>query len=154
MTTFDPSIMRIVQDSDRDPFEFLDYLWYADRGPEEALVYSKLIWPDLIEVDGFVFLSEYYHKEYFDEVLANYGPGSLEETINTVYLDNVVGAGPIDYADQVWEALGGVLCETWKQRALSQFPQMLFETEFAWYSDDGDPGVKLYQPKLKRTRQG
>ena len=149
MTTFDPSIMRIVQDSDRDPFEFLDYLWHADRGPEDALVYSKLIWPDLIEVDGYVFLKEYYHKEYFDEVLANYGPGSLEETINTVYLDLVVGAGPIDYTVEVWEALGRVLCETWKQRALSQFPHKSFKTEFAWYSDDGDPGVKLYQPNLK-----
>lgn len=148
MVSFDPKILKLYRDSKDDLVETTDYLYFDDKGPELALIYSKLFWPDLIEVDGFVFLSEHYVKENYDELLVVYGPGYVERIINACYLQYAVGTGEFDYSDEIWELLGQTLCETWKQRATSLFPQKSFKTEFAWYSNEvGDPGVTLYQPK-------
>ena len=131
----------------------MDFLYFDDRGPELALMYSKLFWPDLIEVDGFVLLATNYDREYFDEVITNYGAKHVEGHINLCYLQYMVGTGEHDCEDEIWEFLGKTLCETWKQRAQYLFPQKSFVTEFAWYSDDiGDPGVTLYQTKYLSTK--
>lgn len=150
MASFDPGILKIVQAFKAERFSFLDYIYSISKGPEEALIYSKLFWPDLIEVDGYVLLSENYDREYFDKVLSAYGQGKVEETINTTYLYSLVG-GKGEYENSVWEALGKILCETWQQRAQSAFPKKRFTTEFSWYSDSDDPGLTLYQPDIRTT---
>lgn len=153
MVSFDPRILKLFQDSKDDLVDTTDYLYFDDKGPELALIYSKLFWPDLIEVDGFVFLSEQYSKENYDELLAVYGPGSVERVVNACYLQYAVGTGEHVYSDEIWELLGQTLCETWKQRAQLLFPQKSFTTAFNWYSEEiGDPGVTLYQPKYLSTR--
>jgi len=144
MASFEPSILKIVQDSKTEDFSFLDCIYSASRGPEEALLYSKLFWPDMVDVDGHVFLAENYNRDYFDKVVSEYGVSKAEETINTTYLYNLVG-GKDEFENEVWEALGNVLCETWKHRAQYLFPERSFAVEFAWYSDHDDPGVTLYQ---------
>ena len=117
-------------------------------------MYSKLFWPELIEVDGFVLLAMNYDREYFDEVITNYGAENVEGHINLSYLQYLVGVGEYDCDDEIWELLGQTLCETWKQRAQYLFPQKSFVTEFAWYSDDiGDPGVTLYQTKYSSNEK-
>lgn len=144
MKNFESGILKIVRDSKSEQFSFFDYIYSASKGPEEALLYSKLFWPDLVDVNGYVFLSENYDRDYFDEVVSEYGESKVEETINTTYLYNLVG-GKTEYENEVWEALGNVLCETWRQRAQYLFPERSFAVEFSWYSDHDDPGVTLYQ---------
>ena len=115
-----------------------------NKGPEEALIYSKLFWPDLIEVDGFVFLAENYDREYYDQVVRDYGASQVEETINTTYLYNLVG-GKGEYDTAVWEALGNTLCSIWKSRVRRQFPDKKVVVLFSWYTEIDDPGITLYQ---------
>lgn len=153
MLSFDPNILKLYRDSKNDLDDVTDYLYFDDKGPELALTYSKLFWPDLIEVEGLVLLSMNYTREYFDEVLTNYGAENVEGHINLCYLQYLIGTGEYDCDDEIWELLGETLCETWKQRAQYLFPEKSFVTEFAWYSDDiGDPGVTLYQPKCQSKK--
>lgn len=154
MLSFDPNILKLFRVSKNDLVDTTDYLYFDDKGPELALMYSKLFWPELIEVDGFVLLAMNYDREYFDEVITNYGAENVEGHINLSYLQYLVGVGEYDCDDEIWELLGQTLCETWKQRAQYLFPQKSFVTEFAWYSDDiGDPGVTLYQTKYSSNEK-
>ena len=146
MLSFDPNILKLFRDSKNDLVDTTDYLYFDDKGPELALMYSKLFWPDLIEVDGFVFISEKYERKNYEKIITDSRVKNVERFINTWYLQYAVGTGEYDCDDEIWELLGQTLCDTWKQRAQYLFPQKSFVTEFAWYSDDiGDPGVTLYQ---------
>lgn len=153
MTNFDPHILKLFRDSKDDLVDTTDYLHFDDRGPELALIYSKLFWPDLIEVDGFVFISEKYERRNYELIITDARVNNVESYVNTFYLFDAVGTGEYDCEDEIWELLGHTLCETWKQRAQHLFPEKSFVTEFAWYSDDiGDPGVTLYQPKCQSKK--
>lgn len=40
-----------------------------------------------------------------------------------------------------------MMCQSWSARATSLFPDRAFCTHFAWYSEEGDPGVVIHQSK-------
>lgn len=146
MKNFNPKILQNINIANKDgsTFSFFDYLHNLSEGPEKALVYSKLFWPDLVQIDDFILLSEHYDRKYFDQVLSDYGPTAVETTINTSYLYDFV-KGKCEYSDEVWEALGLLLCETWKMKASFLYPDRAFTTEFSWYSEKDDPGITLFQ---------
>lgn len=131
-----------------DQIDLWDILAHQNYEIELALLYGSAFWPDLIEVDGYVLLAENYDESAFRRLLITVGPQEIEKTINTTYLWQVFGRGEAE--DAVWERLGAVLCQSWKCRAESAFPDRRFYTEFAWYSDVGDPGITLYSA----TREG
>ncbi len=144
MKEFNSYTLKTIKFPNTERHSFLDYIHSINKGPEEALAYFKLFWPDLIEVDGYVFLLDNYNQEYFDKTLSEYGHNKVEKTINTTYLYYLVG-GEADYEYEVWEVLGEMLCETWQRRASSLFPEKNIIVEFTWYSDYDDPGLTLYQ---------
>lgn len=116
----------------------------SERQPIEiALLYGKVFWPDLVEVDGFVLLTAQYDEDYYHRVLADLGRDKLEATINTTYLRTVFGDR--DAHEAVWETLGCLLSHSWKACAETKFPGRKFHSEFSWYSDIGDPGITLFQ---------
>lgn len=128
-----------------DDCSFWDFLRDRSGGPELALIYSSVFWPELIEVEGFVFLKENYDAAYFARVAAECGRENVEATINTTYLQDVFGVGEEWPDNSVWTALGELLRDSWKARAEALFPDREFATKFAWYSEGGDPGVTFYQ---------
>ena len=151
MAAIDPRILHIAE-SVPGGFSFWNFLYHRREGAEVALAYARVFWPELVMVEGFVFLSENYDREYFDRVVSDYGGIQVEATINTTYLDELFGAGPIDADESVWCELGNVVGQCWKARAQSLFPSMRFATTFQWYSDDGDPGVTLFQERYAVDR--
>jgi hypothetical protein len=76
------SLRRIYTDLDTQNFDVLDFV-AAFGSPLQALMYSRLFWPEFVEIDGMVFLKE--SMEYEDdrrrlaEALEHYG-GNLTRT--------------------------------------------------------------------------
>ena len=126
-----------------------DRLYSQSIGPAKGVLVGKVVWPDLVEVEGFVLLSEHYDPAYFERIRREMGAENVEQTINLAYLPNLVG--PVDAPDAEWEMLGSLLCETWIWRARSMFPGREFSTTFQWYSDM-DPGVTLFQTSIRHRR--
>jgi hypothetical protein len=144
MAGISPRDLSILQEPESDP-SFWDCLFRLGGGPEAALLYAKAFWPELLELEGFVLLSENYDPEYFARSIQEYGPSNLEATINTTYLDSVFGAA--ETKPEVIEELGRMICESWEARAKMLFPARHFVAHFGWYSSDGDAGVVLHQLK-------
>ena len=160
MNRIDPKVLKIAQGTGNeseilkitqgigDDFSFWDYLYNRWDGPEVALAYSTAFWPELVEVEGFVLLKEQYEAEYLARVKANYGREKVEATINTTYLQDLFTDNTEGTDESVWTALGELLRDTWKARAEAVFPDREFATTFAWYTEDSDPGVTLFQTRL------
>jgi hypothetical protein len=129
-------------------FGFWDVLYRHGAGAELAHAYARAFWPDLIEVEGLIFLAENFDQEYFERVRCDYGAGKAEETINTIYLQDLFGTTDVEIEKGVWEELGAILGEAWLNRATVAFPGRRFKTTFAWYTDDGDPGITLFQESV------
>lgn len=144
MDRIDARDLKIAKGAGVD-FSLWDFLHCRAEGPELALAYSSVFWPDLIEVDGLVLVKENYDVEYFARVAADCSREKIEATINTTYLQDLFGADARVADEKLWTALGEILRDCWKARAEAQFPGREFVSTFAWYSDDSDPGVTIYQ---------
>ena len=147
MNRIDPRVLKIAQGAE-DGFSFWDFLYNRWDGPEVALAYSTVFWPELVEVDGFVLLKEHYDAEYFADVIATSSRENVEARINTAYLQHLFTDNTEGTDESVWTALGELLRDTWKARAEAVFPDREFATTFAWYTEDSDPGVTLFQTRL------
>lgn len=153
MESLDPERLHIARKSGSpNEFSFWDFLHDLRYGPEMALAYGKVFWPDLIEVDDYILLAENYDPDYLRRVLDADGPSLVEATINTTYL-NVLFGDDDDVDLKVWEHLGTVMCRLWELRAMSSFPDKRFVTRFDWYVEDGDPGITLHQEKWHSRKQ-
>lgn len=82
--------LSIVQGPGPDP-SLWDALAQLRTGLELAFLHGAVFWPDLVQIDDFVLIAENYDPEYFARSLRVGGPGGLEVTINTTYLDSVLG---------------------------------------------------------------
>ncbi len=94
-------------------------------------------------------IRENYDPEYFTRVVAECSRENVESTINTTYLQDLFGVDS-DVDESQWTALGERLRDAWRACAETNFPNRKFAATFAWYSEDGDPGVTLFQ--VGRTR--
>ena len=57
-------LQQLLPDSDTANFDVLDFV-AAFGSPLEALMYSRLFWPEFVEIDGMIFLKE--SIEYEDD---------------------------------------------------------------------------------------
>lgn len=125
-----------------------DYLRSRAEGPEVALAYVSVFLPDIVEVDGFILIKENYDAEYLARVVATCAREKVEATINTTYLQDLFGSGTEGVDFSVWTAIGELVRDCWKKRAESLFPDREFAATFAWYTENGDPGVTLHQTNI------
>jgi hypothetical protein len=101
---------------------------------ELAAAFSKLFWPDFIEVDGCVLLAEHYDRTSFQAWVEelNGEPQTLEAVINETHVydlfNNSVGRTP---APAIFEWLGQVLLKTWACCLRECFPSKRFEFRYA-----------------------
>lgn len=147
MGRIDVAKLKIAKDAGGD-FSFWDFLYRRADGPELALAYSSVFWPELVEIDGFVLIKENYDADCLARVRAECGPENVEGRINTTYLQDLFGPGAEGADEWVWTALGELIRDAWKAHAEALFPGREFAATFAWYSEDSDPGVTLYQTRL------
>lgn len=137
-------IYHLATESDGLMTDFWDQIYKLKLNEEVVLAISKLIWPEFIEKDGFIFLEENYELNYYEELIAE-GDPNIEATINTTYLDRIIFPKSEVSDGKVWDKIGRLLVQTWVAKAQLCFPNKKFKAEFQWYSDDGDPGIYICQ---------
>ncbi len=114
----------------------------------DALLYSALFWPDLLEVDGAVLL----HASVGGEVakvrasLRERGSVETEKRFNLREFSDLFGNGLAEIDDDQAACLLARLAAMWRCRLAADFPERKFTVE-VWSPDEtgGDIGIVFYQ---------
>ncbi len=106
--------------------------WLGCKGDFQlAIAFSRLFWPRFVEHDGCI-LFEGFSVGSFDGFLAQAkgNRASVESVMNHHHLlDLFYHASDTATADQL-SFLGSVLCDAWKTKLMSDFPNKHFEVTF------------------------
>lgn len=106
-----------------------DYL--SIRGDFDlAAAFSKLFWPDFIEVDGCVLLREQYAPQNFSDWMQHFNGNrqEVEAMINHFHIVHMFLNSPqdVEYPDRLYDYLVNILLVTWKHALTSAFPNKQF----------------------------
>jgi len=110
-------------------FDLWDYLnMRADL--ELAAAFTKLFWPDFIEVEGCVLLKHAYSPESFRNWMAHFGGDTraVEAMLNHRHIKDLFLNPPkdVEYPDRLYEYLADALMFGWKQALQSAYPDKRF----------------------------
>lgn len=148
-TQIQPAMLRSFEDWSKElsPGGFWGVLQIAG-GVELAAAFSKLFWPDFIEVGGCVVLAEQYNPQSFDAWRAQFGEdrSRTEEMVNHVHMYDLFPNDSNPDADQgVAAYLASVLIRCWAAALREAFPDRDFEFSLATEPDDYGPTVTFWQ---------
>ena len=143
------TLRRRFSDRDTTGFRVLDFI-YAAGSPVDALLYSSLFWPELLEVDGAILLRATVED---DEDLARIrtlvrelGPVEAERRFNLWEFSDLFGNGLDDIGDDEAELLMTRIAEMWRCRLHTRFPGRRFAVELLASEDTGgDIAIVFYQ---------
>jgi hypothetical protein len=138
-----------LPDQDTSGFTLADFV-YAAGSPIDALLYSRLFWPELLEVDGAVLLRDGVEDE--DDLarvrasVRERGPVETERRFNLRELSDLFGKGLAEIDDDHAEILLARLAEMWRGRLQQQFPGRPFTVEVLTADETGgDIGICFHQ---------
>jgi hypothetical protein len=138
-----------LPDQDTSGFTLADFV-YAAGSPIDALLYSRLFWPELLEVDGAVLLRDGVEDE--DDLarvrasVRERGPVETERRFNLRELSDLFGKGLAEIDDDHAEVLLARLAEMWRGRLQQQFPGRPFTVEVLTADETGgDIGICFHQ---------
>jgi|SRR5215208_3307734 len=148
-------LRQLYTDLDTTNFDVLDFV-AAFGSPLQALLYSRLFWPEFVEIDGMVFLKESMEEEddrrRLAEALEHYG-GDLtrtEQAFNLVEVPSMLFTGyealnETTEEENLW--LAQRLAEIWRACLIHRYPGRDFVVEVLEEdTGGGDPvGVIFYQ---------
>jgi hypothetical protein len=109
-----------------------DYL-FGIGNIEMGIVFTKLFWPDFVEHEGGIFLSEAFNLQIYEQwkvQLAADGVG-LEQVINHQYVNDLL-PGVQNVSAENLLFLGQTLVEMWKARLKLLYPQRCFKVKCDW----------------------
>ena len=135
---------------DTTNFNVLDFV-HAFGSPLEAMAYSKLFWPDFVELDGMVFRKDVVEDESDRERVrkAVCTPGwnlaKVEAGFNIVEVPHLFGKRGGEGSDDLDCDLARVIGEMWYARLQQVFPNRKFTVEVDIPSDE--PTVTFYQER-------
>lgn len=124
-----------------------DYLAYrADLDLAQAV--ADFLFPEFIEVEGFVLLAEMFrkNKEEFAVWRKKYHDDTrkVEETINHVHMyDLFRSSGENDLA--AYERVGRLVAKCWTLALKDAFPEREFTVQFATEPKDYGPTITFFQ---------
>lgn len=133
----------------RDGFGGSVGIWdYAAQkgGLTMALAFASLFWPELIDVDGSVFLAERFDASAYAQWRSQLGdrPEAIERTMNHVHLWDLfqpereeVPAGELD-------RLAEIMAETWRVALARQFPERSGQVLLESGDEDYGPTLTLF----------
>jgi len=156
--TTDPAVLedslldilrRRLPEQDTSGFTLADFV-YAAGSPVDALLYSQLFWPELLEIDGAVLLRDGVEDEDdFARVRASVrerGPVETERRFNLRELSDLFGKGLAEIDDEHAEVLLARLAEMWRGRLHERFPERRFTVEVLTADETGgDIGICFHQ---------
>lgn len=126
-----------------DDFSLWDYL-FGVANVEIALGFAKLFWPDFVEYEGGVFLSESFDIDIYKQWQAKLGNdiGAIERAINHQHLDDLLpGAEEVGIDNLLY--LGQTMAEMWENRLRLLYPERRFHV--ASIRDEQTVTVSFYQ---------
>jgi hypothetical protein len=127
-----------------EPLTVWDFLNYRG-GLHMAVAFGALFWPQFVEHEGCVFLSERFSVEAYEQWSAELPTRrDLEQMINHVHLWDLFAFFTDQSGDDAFEQLGLLLAKTWRCALADRFPDRDFEVSFV--SDGGyGPELSLWQ---------
>jgi hypothetical protein len=127
-------LRALYPERDTTNWDWSDFM-YAEGSPVLALWYSRLFWPEFVEVDGMVFLKESMEDEddhrRLKEAIARYGGDrkQVEQAFNRVEVETLFTPRADDASDEEYEALVRRIAEMWSSKLHQQFPDRRFAIE-------------------------
>ncbi len=131
--------------------EVTDFLFAGT--PLVALLYRELFWPTFVEIAGMVFWKgtvrdsndvERVHRafEEYDRDIR-----LTERAFNFIEVPELFATDPEDVSRELLDDLTRTLCETWKARLESTFPEKRFVVDFEPADDETgeECGLWFYQ---------
>lgn len=111
-----------------------------EASPDLGFAFLKLIWPDFIEVSGFVFLKENYRGDKIDALKETVrSDDELEFWINLTSLESIF---PESY-EQLARLITDELVAAWQCKLKSDFPDKTFFVRCI--EDDGEKHITFSQ---------
>ncbi|MEW6499549.1 MAG: hypothetical protein AB1589_44860 [Cyanobacteriota bacterium] len=110
-----------------DDFSLWDYLFRASRA-EVAIVFTKLFWPDFVEHEGGIFLSEAFDSKIYEQWKAQLGNDmpSIERVMNHQHIDDILqGADKVGAENLLY--LGQAIAQMWESRLKLLYPYQRFQ---------------------------
>lgn len=97
-------------------FSLWDYL-FGVANVEVAIVFTKLFWPDFVEHEGGIFLSEAFNIQTYDRWKAQLGNDitSIERVMNHQHIDDILPGSDKVGADNLYY-LGQAIAQMWESR--------------------------------------
>jgi hypothetical protein len=148
------TLQRRHPDQDTTGFSLFDFI-HALGSPLDALLYSALFWPELVEVDGAILSSDAIEDEAdlvrIRAIVRERGAVETEKRFNLREFSDLFGNGLAEIDDRQAEALLGRLAEMWRGRLAARFPGRRFAVD-VWQPDEtgGDIGIVFYQAEPSR----
>jgi hypothetical protein len=127
-------LRALYPERDTTNWDWLDFM-YAEGSPVLALWYSRLFWPEFVEVDGMVFLKESMESEddrrRLKEAIERYGGDrkQVEQSFNRVEVEDLFTPRADDASDEDYEVLVRRIAEMWRSKLRQQFPDRRFVVE-------------------------
>lgn len=151
MTTTKPISLQVDQLKDYqqwkkvndENFSLWDYL-FGVANVEIALAFTKLFWPDFVEHEGGLFLSEAFNPEIYERWKETLGdnPRAIEQAMNHIHIDDIL-PGSEHIAPENLFYLGKKLAEMWSSRLEKLYPGKEFKV--SCQRDDETVIVTFYQ---------
>ena len=140
------SLLASYPNLDTTGFNIWDLI-HAKGSALDALMYSKLFWPDFVEIEGMVLLKDHLAGEYGRKRVSEVNKqnkGDLtrtEKSFNYIEVFYISGSrgGESTVEQDLW--LAELLCEMWAARLKLLYPDRSFAVEAL---DESHEGGELY----------
>lgn len=144
------SILYAEQDTAN--FNVLDYV-YACGSPLQALMYSKLFWPEFIEIEDMVFLKDKIEDEDDRHSVLKILEQQEGNRLKTEQAFNLLEIPPDIFGKKMGETtekedqyLAEILAEMWHCRLQMLYPSRSFKVELLSAEETGgEIGIRFYQ---------
>jgi hypothetical protein len=133
---------------DTSNFDLMDFI-YAKGSAFTALWYSRLFWPEFVEIDGMIFFKESMssreQRQRLAEAVQELGHDrrGIEEAINVVYAAGIFQRH--DTTDEEFQWLLERLVEMWASRLRNVYPERHFRVELLDADDWDDVRPVFFQ---------
>lgn len=126
-----------------DDFSLWDYL-FGVSSVEVALAFTKLFWPDFVEHEGGIFLSEAFNSQIYEQWKVQMGNdiASIERVMNHQHIDDIL-PGAENVSTENLFCLGQAIAQMWESRLNLLYPHRRFKV--SCNQEDHTVVVMFYQ---------
>lgn len=148
----DPLTLALQSRYPADPpgFAVGDFL-FKHSSPLCALLHAQLFWPEFVVLDDMVFWVGQVEEspDRRASVVRHYRGDLTQSEISFNFIDipELFTDDPDDLPEVLWRDLAGILCDCWKARLKSLFPERQFKVEVieTGPKEGSTIGIQFYQ---------